>query len=622
MILGNVLASVCFCKLSGNKCAAILRILSALVIISAILLPVQVSAVSTPSGISGHIFDLDGFTQVPYGTHFSINDTSNNYFIEGNTGRGSSSGKFFVAFAAEPGDTVILKAWNRDNEAEKEIILDGFADDVSLLLNMTLMNNPPVVTSLPGLLALEDSVYHYDVEAIDPDSDALLYSLNQSPLGMAIDPVTGLITWIPDDDALGNNSVVVQVSDGENTAYQSFVVQVVGVNDAPIIISEPITSAFILLRYAYDVNANDPEGNQITYSLVQSPARMTINSATGLILWRPLVRDRGNHTIIVKASDSLNYSLQTYVLKVLGARDILSSSIITETAVFEPLQTSVREIKFSGNSSIITGESEVLQVISLVNMPKTIPNMQKRIYKYLHIDSSLNDDEIISATIDFEVAKSWLSNNNISADNIALNRYQVGKWMELETNILEESAGSFVYSAKTSGFSYFAISVKDELPVNQINKLSGYSSNSISNAFALSGSFFGKGGELIKSAKYILKNNATGEIINGRTENTGIFFETVHGKQGDLLELSIPSYDAIFRFSLNNNMENGRFVIANNKSINWFAISLAFFAISSVVLIFMVKVKMQSKSGAKSKAKNKMRSNFSKRQHGRKKLKF
>src|SRR5205085_6747257 len=84
--------------------------------------------------------------------------------------------------------------------------------------------------------------YFYEVEAIDPDGDPLNYSLRVAPLGMGMDPVTGLIRWSPTIDQIGNHNVTVQVSDGHGgLATQSYVVTVLPdpANHPPIIITQP-----------------------------------------------------------------------------------------------------------------------------------------------------------------------------------------------------------------------------------------------------------------------------------------------------------------------------------------------------------------------------------------------
>jgi len=89
-----------------------------------------------------------------------------------------------------------------------------------------LFNIPPVIESDPITTAKEGAVYAYDVEATDPNEDILTYSLTVSPTGMTINSTTGVITWTPTESQIGENEVVVEVSDGSKSATQSFTITV------------------------------------------------------------------------------------------------------------------------------------------------------------------------------------------------------------------------------------------------------------------------------------------------------------------------------------------------------------------------------------------------------------
>ncbi|MDQ3802896.1 MAG: putative Ig domain-containing protein [Acidobacteriota bacterium] len=76
-------------------------------------------------------------------------------------------------------------------------------------------------------LSLAQGVYTYDVEAADPDDDALVYSLDAAPAGMSIDPATGLITWPVTPREAGRHNVVVRVRDpGGESDTQSYTLTV------------------------------------------------------------------------------------------------------------------------------------------------------------------------------------------------------------------------------------------------------------------------------------------------------------------------------------------------------------------------------------------------------------
>ena len=89
-----------------------------------------------------------------------------------------------------------------------------------------LFNSSPIIESDPITTAKEGAAYTYDVDATDPNGDTLTYSLAVSPTGMTINSTTGVIIWTPTEDQIGENEVVVEVSDGSKSKTQSFTITV------------------------------------------------------------------------------------------------------------------------------------------------------------------------------------------------------------------------------------------------------------------------------------------------------------------------------------------------------------------------------------------------------------
>ena len=87
-------------------------------------------------------------------------------------------------------------------------------------------NNAPVITSAGDTSAKEYEAYSYDVNATDADEDTLTYSLTTAPSDMTINFSSGEIAWTPASFQLGDNSVVVSVSDGTDAVTQSYTIAV------------------------------------------------------------------------------------------------------------------------------------------------------------------------------------------------------------------------------------------------------------------------------------------------------------------------------------------------------------------------------------------------------------
>ncbi len=180
-------------------------------------------------------------------------------------------------------------------------------------------NHAPTIISTPVNNATIDQLYQYDVDATDPDGDEITYYLVRYPSGMSINQHTGLITWTPNILQTGIHHVTVRASDGELFDDQEFDIYVgsgIEENHAPTIISTPVNNATVGQLYQYDVDATDPDGDEITYYLVRFPDGMSINQHTGLITWTPTEDQAGVHTIIVRASDGELFDTQVFNITV------------------------------------------------------------------------------------------------------------------------------------------------------------------------------------------------------------------------------------------------------------------------------------------------------------------
>lgn len=172
-------------------------------------------------------------------------------------------------------------------------------------------NQKPSFTSTPVEEATQNEAYEYTAVATDPEDDTITYSLDTFPTGMTIGESTGVVDWTPTE--AGTESVVIRATDAHG-AYetQSFsVVVAAGTNDPPAFTSTAVTTATEGGLYAYTAVAEDPEDDEITYSLDTYPTGMTIGTYTGIIHWVPTSTD--TEAVVVRATDSNGaYSTQSF----------------------------------------------------------------------------------------------------------------------------------------------------------------------------------------------------------------------------------------------------------------------------------------------------------------------
>ncbi len=177
--------------------------------------------------------------------------------------------------------------------------------------------------------------YQYQLEAIDPDQDALIWSLETGPDSMSLDPQLGTLRWTPRADQVGIHNVAIQVADGQKgQASQSFSILVLTTNLPPQIQSTPSTRASVGDLYVYPVRATDGNNDPLTFSLASAPSGMTINAATGVVQWRPAVAQLGSHSVVVKVEDDRGgFVTQTYSMVVANATSNLPPVITSNPAV-------------------------------------------------------------------------------------------------------------------------------------------------------------------------------------------------------------------------------------------------------------------------------------------------
>jgi len=115
------------------------------------------------------------------------------------------------------------------------------------------------------------------------------------------------------------------------------------VNYAPIITSIPIETAIMGVKYIYGVEATDPDGDTLTYSLTTNPDGMAIDSSTGVISWIPTAV--GAYDITVEASDGELSDSQGFTI-------IVSTVGITKIEVLPETMT------------LFEGESETIELVT------------------------------------------------------------------------------------------------------------------------------------------------------------------------------------------------------------------------------------------------------------------
>jgi hypothetical protein len=190
-------------------------------------------------------------------------------------------------------------------------------------------NNPPVIeTSPPSYSINEESNYHYDITVNDPDAlDVLTITAPVKPswLNFSFTPgqKNATLSGSAPLNYVGEDDIVIRVTDGEWTRDQIFRLAVLNVNDAPVKTSVPLTSVNVNTLYSYTLTVTDVDENaQIAMIAVSKPDWLTFTHAahakTATLSGTPTNANVGATPIDISISDGIATIHEIYTLTVVN----------------------------------------------------------------------------------------------------------------------------------------------------------------------------------------------------------------------------------------------------------------------------------------------------------------
>ncbi len=189
----------------------------------------------------------------------------------------------------------------------------------TLLVVTSTENTPPVIISSPPTIARQTG-FTYQVVAYDADNSPLTYRLLTFPAGMTVNSA-GLIEWTPPPGPPGPASVLIEVLDdqgGRDT--QNLSLSVLNNRD-PAITSNPNRAAQTNAQYVHQVTATDPDGDTLTFELLDAPRGMSIGASSGLIQWNVTASAFAQESVTVAVNDGRGGSFQQqFLISVAGGQ--------------------------------------------------------------------------------------------------------------------------------------------------------------------------------------------------------------------------------------------------------------------------------------------------------------
>lgn len=194
-----------------------------------------------------------------------------------------------------------------------------------------LGNARPQLQDIPTQTLDEGSSLRLSISATDADlpGDHLTFSLGEgAPLGMVLDPDTGLLTWVTGEgNGPSTNVVTIHVQDTGTpplSDIRSFRVVVREVNSPPTI--DPIPAMIVnegdLVRFTIPGTDFDIPAQSLRYRLISgAPRAMSLNEVSGNVRWQTTELDGpATNTVVVQVSDGIAAAQQSFQIIVRDTR--------------------------------------------------------------------------------------------------------------------------------------------------------------------------------------------------------------------------------------------------------------------------------------------------------------
>ena len=208
----------------------------------------------------------------------------------------------------------------------------GKTSNVATAVITIIPDNPPTLTNSLSASAMTGQLWNFTATATDPDlpDDMFTFSLVNAPTGMSINATTGVITWTP--KGLYVYKFDIKVTDRYGKSDQkTFTLSLTA--SPPVLTNSLSATATAGQLWNFTATATDADlpNDGLTFSLVNAPAGMTINGATGVIAWTPQVE--GVFKFDIKVADWWGGSDQkTFTLTILPDNAPVLTNSLTGTA--------------------------------------------------------------------------------------------------------------------------------------------------------------------------------------------------------------------------------------------------------------------------------------------------
>jgi hypothetical protein len=194
-------------------------------------------------------------------------------------------------------------------------------------------NSAPHISGAPVTIVEASTLYAFQPTATDADGDSLTFSATGLPGWATFDAQTGEVSGTPTDADTGTTGdITIQVSDQKASSRLSpFKINVKGkgkgggsgqsTNSAPTISGAPAPSVQAATAYNFTPTSSDPDGQTLSFSILNKPSWAGFNVSTGTLSGTPSSANVGVYTnVVIAVSDgALSTALPAFSITVTAA---------------------------------------------------------------------------------------------------------------------------------------------------------------------------------------------------------------------------------------------------------------------------------------------------------------
>ncbi|MBT3233846.1 MAG: hypothetical protein HN356_13670, partial [Calditrichaeota bacterium] len=211
---------------------------------------------------------------------------------------------FRVYIQADDREYLARANWDDD---ERSRWSEGGRNEVEL--EITSDNREPSWRPVDEIVSAEGEEIRFDVEARDPNHDVVSINMNEDDIPGGVEFTdrnngTGIFVWTPGNDDFGNYEFTFSAFDGWESSYMTVEVTVRNVNHPPVFAEFEDVEIAEGEVYSLLLEAEDPDGDNISFTAEDLPSLAAINRDENLFEWTPSNIQAGEYHLTFRVTDN------------------------------------------------------------------------------------------------------------------------------------------------------------------------------------------------------------------------------------------------------------------------------------------------------------------------------